>query len=107
MISSFRVISVTTALNSSFLNLIVILSPSLISDADEKDLYLLEQEELIVLEGCKDGYPFPEITRKGLSYVQMNPKLSNPSIWDDKKYWITTGISLAALALSIYASFIK
>ncbi len=78
-----------------------------ISDADERDLYLLEQEELIVLEGCKNGYPFPEITRKGLSYVQMNPKLSNPSIWDDKKYWITTGISLAALALSIYASFIK
>lgn len=78
-----------------------------ISDADERDLYLLEQEELIVLEGCKNGYPFPEITRKGLNYVQMNPKLSNPSIWDDKKYWITTGISLAALALSIYASFIK
>ena len=78
-----------------------------ISDADERDLYLLEQEELIVLEGCKNGYPFPEITRKGLKYVQMNPKLSNPSIWDDKKYWITTGISLAALALSIYASFIK
>ena len=78
-----------------------------ISDADERDLYLLEQEELIVLEGCKNGYPFPEITRKGLSYVQMNPKLSNPSICDDKKYWITTGISLAALALSIYASFIK
>ena len=80
---------------------------SVISDADERDLYLLEQEELIVLEGCKNGYPFPEITRKGLSYVQMNPKLSNPSIWDDKKYWITTGISLAALVLSIYASFIK
>lgn len=78
-----------------------------ISDADERDLYLLEQEELIVLEGCKNGYPFPEITRKGLSYVQMNPKLSNPSIWDDKKYWITTGISLATLVLSIYASFIK
>lgn len=78
-----------------------------ISDADDRDLYLLEQEELIVLDGCKNGYPFPEITRKGLSYVQMNPKLSNPSIWDDKKYWITTGISLAALALSIYASFIK
>ena len=78
-----------------------------ISDVDERDLYLLEQEELIVLEGCKNGYPFPEITRKGLSYVQMNPKLSNPSIWDDKKYWITTGISVVALAFSIYASFIK
>ena len=78
-----------------------------ISDADERDLYLLEQEELIVLEGCKNGYPFPEITRNGLSYVQMNPKLSHPAIWDAKKYWITTGISLAALALSIYASFIK
>ena len=78
-----------------------------ISDADDRDLYLLEQEELIVLDGCKNGYPFPEITRKGLSYVQMNPKLSNPSIWDDKKYWITTGISVVALAFSIYASFIK
>ena len=32
-----------------------------------------------------------------------NPKLNNPSIWDDKKYIITTVISVVALIISIIA----
>jgi len=79
----------------------------IISETDEKDLYLLEQEELIELDGYKNGQPFPEITRKGISYILMNPTLSNPSIWDDKKYWITTGISVLAFLLSVIALYFE
>ncbi len=78
-----------------------------ITNADEKDLMLLVQEDLIEISGSKDCQWYPEITVKGVAYVRTNPKLKNPSIWDDKKYWITTGISIIALAFSIYASFIK
>lgn len=76
------------------------------TDADEKDLILLEQEGLVDACWTNDG-PYPSITDKGTAYVHMNPKLKNPSIWDDKKYLITTGISLVAFALSLYATFFK
>lgn len=69
-------------------------------DSDEKDLILLEQEELVDPCWTNDG-PFPSITNKGIAYVHTNPKLKNPSIWDDKKYWITTGIAILALLASI------
>ena len=39
----------------------------------------------------------------GKAYFTYNPKLKNPSIWQDKKYIITTAISLIALAISIIA----
>lgn len=78
-----------------------------ITESDEKDLILLEQEGLIELDGTKDGELFPEITDKGIAYVHVYPKLKNPSILDDKKYWITTAISIIAIILSIYATFFK
>ncbi len=43
------------------------------------------------------------ITPKGQAYLYYNPKLKNPSIWDDKKYIITTVISVVALIISIIA----
>ena len=76
------------------------------TDSDEKDLILLEQEGLVDPCWTNDG-PYPCITDKGIAYIHMNPKLKNPSIWDDKKYLITTGISLIAFALSLYATFFK
>lgn len=48
-----------------------------------------------------------KLTDKGRAYLLSNPKLKGPSIWDDKKYWITTGFTFVALALSIYATFFK
>lgn len=47
----------------------------------------------------------PRLTDEGLAYVAANPKLKNPSIWDDKKYIINTIISIVALAVAIIALF--
>ncbi len=77
-----------------------------LTDADEKDLILLEQEGLVNPNWTHDG-PYPDIMDKGIAYVLMNPKLKNPSIWDDKKYWITTGISVLALIISLIVLFKK
>lgn len=46
------------------------------------------------------------ITPKGQAYLYDNPKLKNPSIWDDKKYIITTSIAVLALVISIINSII-
>ena len=77
-----------------------------ITDTDERDLIVLDQEGLVNPERTADG-SFPYITDKGTAYVYMNPKLKNPSIWDDQKYWITTGIAIAALILSLIAIIVK
>ena len=77
-----------------------------ITDADENDLIVLDQEGLVNPEWTTDG-PFPDITDKGTAYVYMNPKLKNPSIWDDYKYWVTTSIAIAALILSLISIIVK
>lgn len=46
-----------------------------------------------------------KLTDKGEVYIYENPNLKNPSIWDDKKYWINTAISVIALIVAIIALF--
>lgn len=68
-------------------------------DSDEKDLEYLEKEGLINAPETKDEtYSLSEY---GIEYLRKNPKLKNPSIWDDKKYWITTSIAILALLASV------
>jgi autotransporter-associated beta strand protein len=45
------------------------------------------------------------LTDIGEAYLYSNPQLKDPSIWDDKKYWINTAISLVALIVAIIALF--
>lgn len=78
-----------------------------VNDSTQRDLILLKEEGLIRFQIAMEGYEYPEITQKGIVYIHMNPELKNPSIWDDKKYWITTAISVIALFFSLYATFIK
>ena len=47
----------------------------------------------------------PRLTDEGKAYITANPDLSNPSIWDDKKYLITTIISAIALIIAVIALF--
>lgn len=68
------------------------------------DLNLLKEIGLI------DGYRASDksfitamLSDFGKAYIHWNPKLKNPSIWQDKKYLITTGISILSLILSIFA----
>lgn len=74
-------------------------------ETDENDVILLEQEELLHAERKCDGLAFVELTDKAIAYMHVNPKLNNPSIWDDKKYIITTLIAILALIVSFISLF--
>lgn len=74
-------------------------------ESDDNDIILLEQEELLHAERTMDGLAYIELTDKGKAYMHVNPKLKNPSIWDDKKYIITTIIAVIALIVSIISLF--
>jgi len=52
-----------------------------------------------------DGLEDFEINEFASAYLYWNPKLKNPTIWDDKKYLITTAIAVAAIIISIIALF--
>ena len=74
-----------------------------VTDSNKGDLILLKEEGLISFEISMNGYQYPVLTQKGIAYVHVNPELKNPSIWDDRKFWISTGISIVALIISIIA----
>ena len=78
-----------------------------ISEEDDLDGKLLWHEKLITGIPNEAGTIMaPRLSELGELYLHINPKLKNPSIWEDKKYWITTSISLAALIMSIIAILI-
>ncbi len=75
-----------------------------IPKSDTEDLLLLEQKGLINVVWCELGYAvIVNLSPKGITYLHVNPKLCNPSIFDDKKFWINTAISLLAVIISIFA----
>lgn len=77
-----------------------------IPQSDTDYLLRLEHEGLIDVVWCEFGYAIiANLSNKGIVYFQNNPKLKNPSIWDDKKYWINTAISVLALIVAIIALF--
>ena len=73
------------------------------SNKDCEELNILKNLGLINATKTLKGYIVIGLTDKGREYLYNNPNLKNPSIWDDKKYWITTAISIAALIVSIIA----
>ena len=75
-------------------------------ESDLEDLNLLKTLGLIKAVATNTGYVVTGLTDEGRAYLQSNPDLKNPSIWDDKKYWINTAISFAALIVSIIAILI-
>ena len=75
---------------------------------DQKALFLLREEGLIAANSYSSGEIYTcRISPKGEAYLYSNPKLKNPSIWDDKKYLITTAISVFALVISIIAIILQ
>ena len=52
-----------------------------------------------------DGPVVTGLSDYGKAYLEENPKLRNPSIFDDKKYIINTITSLVALTVAIIALF--
>ena len=73
--------------------------------ADSEDINLLHTLGLIDVISTKDGDMVDGLTDKGRAYLHSNPDLKNPSIWDDKKYWINTAISILALIVAFIALF--
>ena len=74
-------------------------------ESDKNDVILLMQEDLINAAKTLNNFANLELTDKAIAYLLVNPKLKNPSIWDDKKYIITTLIAVVALAVSIISLF--
>ena len=74
-------------------------------DSDFEDLNILNTEGFIKATRTLKGYVITGLTDKGRAYLHSNPDLKNPSIWDDKKYWINTAISIFALIVAIIALF--
>ncbi len=68
---------------------------------------ILISNGLIEASEIKDSHhAHLKLTSKGKVYLYENPTLSNPSIWDDKKYLINTIISVIALIMSLIAIII-
>ena len=76
-----------------------------ILEPDIEDLNFLKTEGLIDAVAITTDYMVKGLTDKGRAYLYSNPDLKNPSIWDDKKYWINTAISVFALIIAIIALF--
>ena len=76
-----------------------------VPDSDTDDVMTLNALGLIDITQTKDGIIIDGLTDEGRVYLHSNPDLKNPSIWDDKKYWINTAISVFALIVAIIALF--
>ena len=77
-----------------------------IPQSDTEDLLVLEHKGLVDVQWCEFGYAIiANLSNIGIAYMRSNPRLKNPSILQDPKIWISTLISLLALAVSIVAMY--
>lgn len=78
--------------------------PNVCNKEDIEDIIVLREKGLVrginVISG---DIVAVRLTDQGRAYLHQNPKLKNPSVWQDKKYIINTAISLVALVVSIIA----
>ncbi len=83
--------------------------PDQVPDEDYEIFNLLEVEGFVKSAHAKgDGrtaFLAPHLSDEGMAYITAYPDLRNPSIWDDKKYLITTCISVLALIIATVALF--
>lgn len=78
--------------------------PKKASPEDVDDIRYLREMKLIQgVDVIPNGVTCIRITDFGRAYFHDNPKLKNPTIWQDKKYIINTAISIVALVISIIA----
>ncbi len=74
----------------------------------DMEIFYRLRDKGFLTSGCKTMLGIAMfLTTYGKDYLSHNPKLNNPSIWDDKKYIINTIISLVAIAISAAALYIS
>lgn len=79
----------------------------IVKPEDSSSLLELEDCGLIHLTKLSDGTIWSHsVTDFGKSYFTFNPELSNPQIWNDIKWVITTIIAILAIVVSIIINFI-
>ena len=77
-----------------------------IPNCDREDLLFLEHEGLVDVKWTEFGDAIiANLSEKGVAYLHTNPRLKNPSIFEDRKYVITTIISIIALVVATFALF--
>lgn len=80
--------------------------PVQVPTEDWDAMNLLEVNRFVTTNKVNGGILInPQLSNLGKAYLATNPKLKNPSIWDDKKYIVNTVISVVALAVAIIALF--
>lgn len=80
--------------------------PVQVPNEDWDAMNLLEVNRFVTTNKVNGGVLInPQLSNLGKAYLATNPKLKNPSIWDDKKYIVNTVISVVALAVAIIALF--
>lgn len=78
--------------------------PNECNKEDIEDIIVLREMGFVHGTNVKSGdIVAVRLTEQGRAYLRQNPKLKNPSVWQDKKYIINTAISLVALVVSIIA----
>lgn len=78
--------------------------PNVCNKEDIEDIIVLREMGFVHGTNVMSGdIVAMRLTDSGRAYLHQNPKLKNPSVWQDKKYIINTVISLLALGISIIA----
>ena len=81
---------------------------SFVPDNDVNDFLILREMGFVscIVASDKDStsYLAPKLEPKGLAYIADNPKLKNPNIFCDWKFWITSLIAIIGLIVSFVKS---
>ncbi len=78
---------------------------SFVHDKDVNDFLILCEIGFVSCVVASDkestSYLVPKLEPKGLAYIADNPKLKNPSIFCDWKFWITTLVAIIGLIIAL------
>ncbi len=78
-----------------------------IAKEDKAALLELEDMGLMHITKLTDGTLWScSISEKGKTYIALNPKLTNPKIWNDKKWLIGTIITIVGILVTIIIAII-
>lgn len=99
---------VRLVLNKQCKNILLSINDNKYKSSNDDTNTLLYLQHLGLIEGTSNlngNFIHVSITEYGKAYIAWNPKLKNPSIFQDTKYVINTVLSIIAIIISIIAIF--